>query len=60
MHTSDHAQSEYNSHKLLLNLLEAILFPKSLDVALLCIYTAIKKLPVKTRSEIPESTTLSD
>ena len=39
--TSDHAQLEYNSHKLLCNLLAAILFPKSLDLALLSLYAAL-------------------
>ena len=33
--TSDHALLEYNSHKLLRNLLAAILFPKNLDLTLL-------------------------
>ena len=39
--TSDHAQLEYNSHKLLRNLLAAILFPKSRDLVLLSPYTAL-------------------
>ena len=39
--TSDHAQLEYNSHKLLCNLLAAILLPKSLDLAILSLYTQL-------------------
>ena len=39
--TSDHAKLEYNSHNLLRNLLAAILFPKSLDLALLSLYTQL-------------------
>ena len=34
--TSDHLQLEYNSHKLLRNLLAAVLFLKILDLVLLC------------------------
>ena len=43
--SDDHAQWEYNSYKLLLNLLAAILFPKSLDLALLSLYSALSTSP---------------
>jgi hypothetical protein len=39
--TSNRAQLEYNSNKLLRNLLAAILFPKSLDLALLSLHIAL-------------------
>ena len=44
--TSDHAQLEYNNHKLLHNLLAASLFPISLDLPLVSKYTALATVSV--------------